>query len=116
MIVADTSWIKNVRAEYGEHVVVIRKIPWWEHNRHMTILADENRIPFTSIYFPRRMRSANIIPILLNSVDDTLVVMESFNAYWLKSSPYDEQDVEHKESWISSSNAKNFRKLFDSKR
>jgi hypothetical protein len=112
MIVADTSWIKEIRAAYGEDAVDIRKLPWWEHNRHMTILADENEIPFTSLYFHRRLRSANIIPILLDNVDDTLVVMESFNAYWLKSDPYDEKDVEKKDTWISSSDAKNFRKLF----
>ena len=113
MIVADTSWIKKIREEYGGYIADIRKLPWWEHNRHMTILADKNGTPFTSIYFPRRLRSANIIPILLENVDDTLAVMESFHAYWLKASPYNEKDIEKKDTWISSSDAKNFRKLFD---
>ena len=116
LLVADTSWENRLRKIYGNTIVSIRKLPWWEHNRHITILANENQIPFTGIYFSRRLRSANITPVFLNSVDDALVALESFNAYWIKASRQDQRNYDEKENWISASEAKNFRKLFEHKK
>lgn len=111
LILTDLSWEQRLRDEYGDTIINIKVLPWWEHNRHMTILVDQNRIPFASIYFSRRLRSSNIIPVLLNNVDDSRVVLESFNAYWLKAIAIEEN--ERGFSWISSSDAKNFDKFFD---
>jgi hypothetical protein len=116
LIVADLSWADKLRKVYGSMVADIKKLPWWEHNRHMTVLADINRTPFSSIYFSRRMRSSNIFPVLLDNIDDTLAVLESFNAYWIKATWYTDNKVNDEEIWISASDAKDFGKLFDPKK
>lgn len=112
LIVADTSWASELRRIYGRAIVDIRKLPWWEHNRHMTVLVNSNKMPFSSIYFPRRMRSANIFPVLLDNIDDTLAVFESFHAYWIKASFYKNNHIKEEEIWINSADAKNFGNLF----
>ena len=109
LIVADRSWDKEVRNKYGRRIVDIRELPWWEHNRHVTILANKNRTPLGSIYFSRRLRNANITPLFLDNVDDTLAVLESFNAYWIKASRI-------KEPWITASASKDFKNLFEYKK
>jgi hypothetical protein len=107
LIVADLSRSEELYEKYGKKIIAsIKKLPWWEHNRHMTILVDKNHTPFSSIYFSRRLRAANIIPVFLDNVDDSLIALESFNAYWLKESFF------KSDSWINSSDAKNFNKLF----
>jgi hypothetical protein len=107
LIVADFSWEDDIRQKFGPRIVDIKQLPWWEHNRHITILADQNRMPFSGIYFSRRLRSANITPVLLENVNDTLAILESFNAYWIKASG-------PKEKWISATDSRNFGNLFDS--
>ena len=116
LIVADLSWSDKLRKIYGDMIADIKKLPWWEHNRHMTVLVDRNRTPFSGIYFSRRMRSTNIFPVLLDNIDDTLAVLESFNAYWIKASWYKENKVDDEQIWISASDAKDFSKLFDQKK
>jgi hypothetical protein len=111
LIVADMSWEQELRKKYGKIIAEIKGIPWWEHNRHMTILVNSNRAPLASIYFSRRLRSANITPVLLDNIDDSLVVLESFNAYWLKA-PLSKED-KNLNKWISSADVKDFVALFD---
>jgi hypothetical protein len=113
LIVADTSYQDKIQKMYGRRIVSIRKLPWWEHNRHITILANENRVPYSGIYFSRRLRSANIIPVLLNNVDDTLAALESFHAYWIKASWYEKNKINEKGNWISASDSKKFIDLFN---
>lgn len=115
LIVADLSWKDELKRVYGDIIVDIKKLPWWEHNRHMTVLANKNFMPFASIYFSRRMRSANIFPVLLDNIDDTLAVLESFNAYWIKASWYTENKIEEENIWISAAEAKKFDNLFNTK-
>jgi len=116
LIVADLSWASVLRKIYRNAIADIRKLPWWEHNRHMTILVNKNLVPFSSIYFSRRMRSANIFPVLLDNIDDTYAVFESFHAYWIKASFYKNNNIKEEQIWISASDAKNFSKLFNIKK
>ena len=113
LIVADLSREDKLRNAYGDIIADIRRLPWWEHNRHMTVLVDSNYIPFAGIYFSRRMRSANIFPVLLDNIDDTHTVLESFNAYWIKASLYKENNITDEDIWISAADAKNFTQLFN---
>jgi len=106
LIVADTIWEEEIRKTFGKRIVDVKRLPWWEHNRHITIMANQNRTPLSGIYFSRRLRSANINPVLLDNVDDTLSLLESFNAYWIKASRM-------KEEWISAAESGNFGSLFD---
>jgi len=114
LVVADMSWAKKLHRIYGETTVEIRELPWWEHNRHMTIPVNANRTPLASIYFSRRLRTTDITPVLLDNLNDSLIVLELFSAYWLKSSL--SKEYRNLGKWISSSDVKDFTKLFDHKK
>ncbi len=68
---------------------VIYYLPWWMHNQHMSIFLQSQgqgspMKVFKSIYFTRRLRSANINPILLEVETDNNSILESFAAYLLQ--------------------------------
>ncbi|RMI13650.1 MAG: hypothetical protein D6681_05710 [Calditrichaeota bacterium] len=85
-------------------------MPWWEHNRHMTVLVDANPSPLWGIYFMRRLRSADITPVYVEG-KDVIVLIESFYAYWLKSRGEGRRNPGH-EPWIPHSKVSRWGELF----
>ncbi len=81
-IIADTAHVGELQKTYGEQIGEIRDLPWWEHNKHMTILT-KDREPIICIYFTRRLRSPYVTPVLLKDADCRLV-LQYFMAYWKK--------------------------------
>lgn len=80
LIVADPFWVNPLKRIFGDLIEGIYKIPWWRHNRHMTILLDSNKKPISSIYFTRRQRNSHITPVMLGRYD-TNIIVKAFNAY-----------------------------------
>ncbi|RMI27839.1 MAG: hypothetical protein D6681_00145, partial [Calditrichaeota bacterium] len=81
LILADLTYEKKLIEMYGDVLRAICSMPWWEHNRHMTVLVDANPFPLSGIYFMRRLRSADITPVYVEG-KDVIVLIESFYAYW----------------------------------
>ena len=80
LIVADSFWVEHLKEFYGELIGKIYKMPWWKHNRHMTIFLDTNKNPISSIYFTRRQKNAHITPVMLDQ-NDTNIILEAYNSY-----------------------------------
>lgn len=94
----DSIHYEELLKHYKGHLVKesIQFLPWWEHNRHMTILIKDN-LPIASLYFVPRLRSSYITPILLNATDSASI-LEIFLAYWIKA----EKNVKVNNKTISS--------------
>ena len=80
---------KDLEERY-EGRIEIRKIPWLEHNNHMTMLlnCEEKKDkmvwkPLKSIFFIRRLQAPHIEPLLLDS-SDSFGVLDTFVTYWSK--------------------------------
>lgn len=82
IIVADRSHESNIRKDYKHQLVDVQQIPWWIHNRHMTILIRGNDV-HGAIYFSRRLRAAMISPVKLEPPDSD-EILRTFLAYWEK--------------------------------
>lgn len=83
LIVADPTFEDKLREKYGDRLAEIKRMSWWDHNRHATIFV-KDRMPIASVYFTRRLRSTVVHPVLLKEINDSNVVFESFIAYWNK--------------------------------
>jgi hypothetical protein len=60
-------------------------IPWWHHNRHLTILmkgSGEQARPRCAIYFVRRLRSATVTPVYVTDAEDLDRLVASFKILW----------------------------------
>jgi hypothetical protein len=68
--------------KFGDSLVELRKLHWWLHNHHVTVFLQQ-RIPRYAISFERRMRTARIAPIYVDTLDVNSC-WETFAAYWLK--------------------------------
>lgn len=104
LILADLSWAEDLKRAYGEDNLKIRQIPWWTHNKHMTIVGREMKA-IKSIYFERRLRSTIISPVKLEKFD-TRAVFEIFVNYWIKAESYGRRKP------INRKEMENQRKLF----
>jgi len=65
----------------------VESIPWYLHNRHMTIrlrAIDGELVPDRAIHFERRYRSTLISPVLLQDPSDLDQALDDFTVYWLK--------------------------------
>ena len=74
LIVADTLFLSPLRSVYKKKLAETYLLPWWIHNRHMTISLDSKIKPITSIYFVRPQRSSYINHVKLNK-DDTEIII-----------------------------------------
>lgn len=67
--------------------IEIKQLPWWVHNKHMTICFKKRRsnspAKKSGIYFIRRMRSPIIDAVRLEN-DDCDVIRNIFASYWAK--------------------------------
>lgn len=106
MIMADLSHEEHIRNIYLDKIKYLKNIPWWTHNRHMTILTRSDQA-IKAIYFTRRLRSSSICPVVLTHLEDVNVVFESFIAYWKKSKSA------HERSPLIREEFENKKKLFD---
>jgi hypothetical protein len=96
LLVADMSRKKEIKAAFKKLKgcrLDIRRMNWWEHNRHMTI-ALRNMLPIGSVYFSRRLRASQINPIILDELD-TQVALKVFCAYLLKADIADKIKVDY---------------------
>jgi hypothetical protein len=88
VIVADQVNSGRLKAAYGRLIGErVLWLPWWLHNRHVTVFL-QNRTPVDAIYFERRLRTSQIVPLRLADQDVTLA-MDAFVAYWTKASQAD---------------------------
>ena len=86
LILADFSRLDKLKETFPSNISKIKQIPWWTHNKHMTLIC-RGRTAYRSIFFGRRLRAMKISPVYLNE-HDTSAVFESFIAYWIKSDWY----------------------------
>ena len=82
LIVADSSYEKQLVEHYSFCKFKLFQLNWWEHNRHFTIFL-RSKEPISCIYFSRRLRSQHITPILLNQ-EDSLKALSVFCVYHQK--------------------------------
>ena len=83
MVVADKSHEPELKKAYGSHVN-LEEMDWWDHNRHLTLFLNSRNRVMHSIYFTRRRRATDIVPVLLDKFD-SLTVFELWKAYWIRS-------------------------------
>lgn len=89
VIVADVvhqTEIKETYMNQGVGVDVVQ-LPWWLHNQHMTLIISGGA-PRQGIYFERRQRSLSINPVWLKELSDLQIALESFVAYWIKATRF----------------------------
>lgn len=89
VIVADVvhqTEIKETYIDRGINVDVVQ-LPWWLHNQHMTLIISGGA-PKQGIYFERRQRSLSINPVWLKELSDLQIALESFVAYWIKATRF----------------------------
>ena len=79
VIVAFPTSAKTLQEEFGENVVILT-LPWFRHNRHLTVtcLGEE---PRSAIYFARRLRSLFVTPVFLKEKVDLDAVVRNFKTY-----------------------------------
>lgn len=84
LVVSDTTYRSDLSSKYGNRILTpIRWLPWWLHNRNVTVFLHKER-PKYAISFERRMRKTNIAPLFLDAASDVNYAWKSFVAYWLK--------------------------------
>jgi hypothetical protein len=108
LIVADTTHEVALRKRF-KGALRIRRLNWWDHNRHMTIAVDGQKA-VRSIYFPRRMRASSVSPVLLDELDSK-VLLELFVAYWSRAA-----SGRPGGQWIGADEARNVGRFFESLR
>jgi hypothetical protein len=56
-------------------------IPWWVHNRHLTLAMRADGTLSGGIYFRRRQRTSRISPVAISAQEDLRELLEMFLAY-----------------------------------
>jgi hypothetical protein len=84
LVVCDMAYADDLASQYRDHLLTpIRWLPWWLHNRNVTIFLSGDR-PIYAISFERRMRTASIAPLYLTAEADVRYAWNSFVAYGLR--------------------------------
>ena len=85
IIVADRAYETKLTKIYeqSEVEINIRRLPWWLHNQHMTVITGGGE-PLGAVYFERRHRALTISPVGLDDPGDLRIVLDNYLAYWLK--------------------------------
>jgi hypothetical protein len=87
LVVADETFKKELQEKFGEQLGNrLRWMPWWLHNRHITVLLNGTQV-VQAVYFERRLRTSHIVPMWLEGTDAE-VAMNVFVGYWIKASHY----------------------------
>ena len=104
LVVSDTLHEQQLADCYGNYLVrPLRWLPWWLHNRNVTVFLAANR-PRFAISFERRMRSSRIAPVFLTSEADVRHAWDSFVAYWLRAERFQQGT---RDSHITSADLRN---------
>jgi hypothetical protein len=89
VIVADETYSQALHDRFGDKLAdKVRWLPWWLHNRHVTVLL-KDRKPVQAIFFERRLRTSHIVPMWLEGAD-AQIAMDAFVAYWIKANQYEQ--------------------------
>ncbi len=87
VVIADETHSDRLLKVFGESLGDrVRWLPWWLHNRHMTVLLRDGKA-VRAIFFERRLRTSHISPLWLEGTDAD-IAMEVFVAYWIKANQY----------------------------
>jgi len=66
----------------GFNEIIHVELPWWEHNRHLTLAYDKENSQFLGgIYFRRRLKTSRICPIYVNDYRDCIELFFTFLSY-----------------------------------
>ena len=83
LIVAFSQLHKKLLGRFGKRIA-IQRIPWWRHNRHMTVGFADDRV-LSGIYFARRLRTPFITPVAVGENDAKLLARGFFRTWMLAS-------------------------------
>jgi SIR2-like domain len=85
LVISDPANIETLTPFVQKGIILdpIKRLPWWSHNRHVTVFLDRQR-PSCAIYFERRLKGANITPVFLEAGEDLSFAWASFVTYWVK--------------------------------
>jgi len=72
VIVADTTYRTRLMEKLQLDESCIQLLPWWLHNRHLTLLLKDGK-PRAGIYFERRLRASTVVPMLISGYDARLL-------------------------------------------
>jgi SIR2-like domain len=90
VVLADLTHADKLRSCFGDQLLRVRWLPWWLHNRHVTVLLKGTEV-VGAVFFERRLRSMHIAPLWLEG-PDAVVAKDSFVAYWIKAAQYAKQN------------------------
>ena len=83
VVVADETHSGALTKELGPALVEPpRWLPWWLHNRHVTVFLKQRKV-VGAIFFERRLRAGHIVPLWLQK-DDARWAANAFVTYWIK--------------------------------
>jgi len=96
VIVAFGAYKQELVSSYANDTVRVRlvEMPWWMHNKHMTI-AVRDAVPVQAVYFERRQRSLSINPVGLNEYQhrtDLEAALDGFCSYWVKARRFEKNE------------------------
>ncbi|MBX2990228.1 MAG: SIR2 family protein [Bacteroidetes bacterium] len=64
--------------------VLRTRVPWWRHNRHVTLTINRGQ-PTAGLYFQRRLKASRISPVVLTHENDCIELLLIFMSYLLRS-------------------------------
>jgi len=88
LVVADDTWQDKLKDIFGSQLYLFRVLQWWLHNQHMTLFLKQGEVK-QGIYFERRLRASQIMPLSVSASDDTSALLDAFVAYLMKAERYE---------------------------
>jgi hypothetical protein len=73
--------IRSSQAAPRSLIFTVRRLPWYRHNRHMTIAVSGSSAQ-SAVYFARRLRALVVTPVLLGMNSDLAALRRSFEDLW----------------------------------
>jgi hypothetical protein len=85
LVVADMAHLPKLAENFGDDIEKrMGWLPWWMHNRNVTVFLDSSGEPIRALAFERRLRTTTIVPYLLEVEADRDSAWRTFIAYWVK--------------------------------
>ena len=113
LIVADETYDRALRRRFKDNLGDrIRWLPWWLHNKHVTVFLRHKKVQ-QAIFFERRVRALHIAPLWLEGADAEMA-MHAFVAYWIKADQYNRfrDDMEIRPEQVRTQSEQLIRKLY----
>ena len=82
LIVAFEQQLDELREQFNG-ALRTRTLPWWRHNRHLTLVCHGKR-PIEGIHLTRRLRNPFVTPVHLKRKEDLHILERIFCNYWLQ--------------------------------